>query len=142
MARLSIVGFAAALTAPLLAAAGAGTILAIDNPTDAARLGEVLNGSSTRDCTQDEVNTVILTLTHPAGMEVIEAQVLAGALTVVTRGLEGTMPLNHPIGTCLRFNGNPDSPCDRAADICSSESARVALINCSFRELTMKVRRK
>ena len=139
MARLSIVGFAAALTAPLMAAAGAGTILAIDNPTDAARLGEVLNGDSTRGCTQEAVNTVVLTLTHPAGMEVIEAQVLAGALTVVARGLEGTMPLNHPIGTCLRFNGNPDSPCDRAADICSSESARVALINCSFRELTMKV---
>ena len=140
MARLSIVGFAAALTAPLMAAAGAGTILAIDNPTDTARLGEVLNGSSTRDCTQETVNTVILTLTHPAGMEVIEAQVLAGALTVVARGLEGTMPLNHPIGTCLRFNGNPDSPCDRAADICSSESARKALVDCSYLDLLDRIR--
>lgn len=140
MARLSIVGFAAALTAPLMAAAGAGTILAIDNPTDAARLGEVLNGDSTRGCTQEAVNTVVLTLTHPAGMEVIEAQVLAGALTVVARGLEGTMPLNHPIGTCLRFNGNPDSPCDRAADICSSESARKALVDCSYFDLLDRIR--
>ena len=130
MARLSVLSFRASLTASLPAAAGAGTVLAVDAPIEVARLGEVLNGDVIKECLSDATNTTVLTITHPAGTEAIEVASVNGLLRIVERGLQGTQIQQHPVGACVAFSGLPDSPCDHAMAFCSSDKALVTLADC------------
>lgn len=136
MARLSVVGFSAELSQPLGAGMGPGTTLSLSDSGGASRVALVLNGPVLAECTGAAVNTVVLALSHPAGSEVIEVKAVGDALVVVERGLEGTQPISHPVGTCLRFSGSPDSPCDRAADICDSIPAAQSLAQCMYPRIT------
>ena len=130
MARLSVLGFRAALTATLPADAGPGSIIQVDSAAAVARAGEVLNGEGTTECTGPGTNTTILLVSHPAGTEAIEVSKEGADLRVQARAQQGTQQMAHPVGACVAFEGLPDTPCDTADALCASGPALESLANC------------
>lgn len=140
MARISALGFRASLSAALSSAAGPNALLQLEPPEDVAHLDFVLNGDLTTDCLPEGTHTTVLSIEHPMGQELVEVRVTGTMVQLVERGVQGTQIMNHPAGACVRYVGLPDSPCDRVADLCASEPARTALVECITPQLIEKFR--
>lgn len=140
MSRLSVLGFSTTLASPLAASAGPNSGLELADQTEVARILSVLNGSTDLECTGGSNSTTMLTLAHPAGLEVIEVKQMSGRLLIATRGANGTLPINHPVGTCVQFQGNTNTPCELVSDICGQPSAVLALVECFTPTLAEKIR--